>query len=374
MNRTRLRQLFANYIDKFEYINSPDLNETYKWIIVQQYQESFNLEASDLAAMLAEVCRISSNLVDSTTQPFYALTIYAREEPETVRSMFRDLFAEDGGDLSARQQRILAFIAKSEELKAKYAPGSWRYTNDQKSVMAYLFFHDPDSNYLYKSTQAHEFADCAEFLDDWGSGAGFKLDVYYRMCDELVAAMREDSSLMAVNASRYEESEEDLYDDPNLHLLAFDMIYSSQVYHLYDGISYSHPNSAEKRLSRERIEKATALKASYDQARSDYEKVEEIRRTLLEHLHAGDKITHKTFGRGTVVSIDGQNIAIQFSNQSAPKKFLLLPSLGGGFLRLGTEDDVLVKENAKLLQRESSLERALKSAEDALAPYHQYLE
>lgn len=374
MNRNQLRQLFANYIEKFEYINSPVNNETYKWAIVRQYQDTFNLEAPDLSNMLAEVCKISSNLVDSTTQPFYALYIYAREEPETVRSMFQELFTEDGGDLNVRQQRIQAFIARTEELKAKYAPGSWRYTNDQKSVMAYLFFHDPESNYLYKSTQAHEFADCAEFLDDWGSGSDFKLDVYYRMCDELVAAMREDTSLMATNASRYDEASEDLYDDPNLHLLAFDMIYSSQVYHLYDGISYSHPNSAEKKLTRERMEKAAALKEAYDQALSDYEKVEDIRDLLLKHLHPGDEVTHKTFGQGSVTAVDGQYITVQFPKQTEPKKFLLLPSLGGGFIKLGTEDDALVRENAKLLQRDSSVARILKSAEEALAPYQQYLE
>ena len=60
--------------------------------------------------------------------------------------MYRELFADDGGDLALRQAKIYAFIQKSEELKAKYAPGSWRYTNDQRSVMAYLFFHDPEHN------------------------------------------------------------------------------------------------------------------------------------------------------------------------------------------------------------------------------------
>ena len=51
---------------------------------------------------------------------------------------------------------------------------------------------------------------------------------------------------------------------------------------------------------------------------------------------------------------------------------MLLPSLGGGFLRLGTEDDLLVQSNAKLLQMDGSLERR-KSAEAALEPYQQYL-
>lgn len=373
MNRSRLQQLFAHYIDKFEYINNPEFNENYKWEIVKQYQEVFNLEAPDLSGMFAEVCRISSNLVDSTTQPFYALSIYARDHPEVVRSMFRALFADDGGDLIVRQQKILTFISKSEELKAKYAPGSWRYTNDQKSVMAYLFFHDPESNYLYKSTQAHDFADCAEFLDDWGSGADFKLDVYYRMCDELVEAMRQCPALMATNASRYENEEKDLYDDPNLHLLAFDMIYSSQVYHLYDGIAYSHPNSAEKKLYRERIEKANSRKDAYDQAKADFDKVEEIRLMVLDHLHVGDTVSHKSFGSGVVTSIDGQNIAVLFPGQDALKKFLLLPSLGGGFISLDTPDDEIIKENAKLLRIDTALSRRLKSAEEALLPYQQYL-
>lgn len=88
--------------------------------------------------------------------------------------MFRDLFADDEGDLKVRQQKISAFSAMSEELKEKYAPGSWRYTNDQRSVMSYLFFHDPESNYLFKSTEAHEFADCVEFLGGLGCRREFQ--------------------------------------------------------------------------------------------------------------------------------------------------------------------------------------------------------
>ena len=374
MNKMRLNQLFSNYIEKFEYINNPDNNETYKWAAVEQYRESFNLEAPDLPGMLYEAWKASENLIDSANQqPFYALVSYAKEEPETVRKMFRDLFADDGGNLAERQEKIIAFIQSSEELKAKYAPGSWRYTNDQRSVMAYLFFHDPEHNYLYKATQAHEFADCVEFLDDWGAGANFKLDVYYRMCDELVAAIKDSPALLQTHMSRYEENADQLYEDPAYHVLAFDMIYSSQVYNLYDGIQYDHPNGTEKKLQRERMEKTAALKKAYEQARSDFECLEEIRAVILSHLQAGSNIIHKVYGTGTIVSVEGQAISIQFPAQTEPKKFMLLPSLGGGFLKLGTEDDLLVQSNAKLLQMEGSLERRLKSAEAALEPYQQYL-
>ena len=120
MNKMRLNQLFSNYIEKFEYINNPDNNETYKWAAVEQYRESFNLEAPDLPGMLYEAWKASENLIDSANQqPFYALVSYAKEEPETVRKMFRDLFADDGGNLAERQEKIIAFIQSSEELKAK---------------------------------------------------------------------------------------------------------------------------------------------------------------------------------------------------------------------------------------------------------------
>ena len=52
---------------------------------------------------------------------------------------------------------------------------------------------------------------------------------------------------------------------------------------------------------------------------------------------------------------------------------MLISSLGGGFLKTGTDDDLLIQANAKLLQMDDSLERRLKSAESALEPYLQYL-
>ena len=239
--------------------------------------------------------------------------------------------------------------------------------------MAYLFFHDPEHNYLYKSTQAHEFAACVDFLDDWGSGANFKLEVYYRMCDELVASMKEFPALIQTHMSRYENAKEQLYEDSGLHVLAFDMIYSSQVYNLYDGIQYSHPKGADKKLYRERLEKATALKEAYEQARADFERLEKIRATIISHLQIGSSIIHKVYGDGTIVSLDGSSVSVQFPTQPEPKKFMLISSLGGGFLKTGTDDDLLIQANAKLLQMGGSLEQRLKIAETTLEPYQQYL-
>ena len=63
------------------------------------------------------------------------------------------------------------------------------------------------------------------------------------MLRQCVRALRSWPQMQAA----YENEEKDLYDDPNLHLLAFDMIYSSQVYHLYDGIFLFTPQLWRKR-------------------------------------------------------------------------------------------------------------------------------
>lgn len=299
---------------------------------------------------------------------------YSRNEPETIRAMFRELFHSDGGNLKERQLRIDTFISKSEELRKKYRPDSWRYANDQRSVMAYLFLNDPDENYLYKATQAHEFADCVEFYDDWGSGSNFNLGIYYRMCDELVAAMRECAPLMKTHKSRYENKTEALHEDKELRILAFDMIYSSQQYNLYNGISYTHPASKEKRLHLERVEKARSLQAEYDSASNSFDRLTEIRDYLYSVTTQGMTINHKSFGSGMIETVDGDTLVIFFEQSGEKKKFGLISALADGFLKLDVPViDAYIAENAALMKAESNIARKLKSAEDALAPYREYL-
>lgn len=375
MNSTRLQSLLANYIENFEYINNNKNNENYKWFIAQMFHDQFDIDSARFADMLYLIWKSTENLVDNSRQlPFYALVDYSRAEPETIRAMFRELFQSDGGNLKERQIRIDTFISKSEELRKKYRPESWRYANDQRSVMAYLFLNDPDENYLYKATQAHEFADCVEFYDDWGSGSNFNLSIYYRMCDELVAAMRDCAQLMKTHKSRYEQNTTALHEDKELHILAFDMIYSSQVYNLYNGISYTHPASKEKRLHLERAEKARSLQAEYDSASNSFDRLTEIRDYLYSVITKGITINHKSFGSGMIETVDDDSLVILFAQSGERKKFGLFSSLSGGFLKLDVpEIENYIAENAALMKAESSINYKLKSAEDALAPYREYL-
>jgi len=376
MNQQRLGQIFSRYIEKFEYINNDENDENYKWRVTQIWQDRFDLDAADLAGMLNSIWSESENLIDNKTQlPFWGIIEYARREPDTVRAMFDDLYTEDGGDLDDRQQRIRAFIDQSEVLREKYFPDSWKYVNDQRSVMSYLFFQDPETNYLFKATQAKEFADCVEYLDDWGSGASFKLDAYYRMCDEVAAAINRTPALLETHMSRFDNPNSPMYPDPAHHILVFDLIYCCREYGLSTGIQYSKINSKDRQLAQERRKKATGLYQALQEATIRTETLDSVITYLNDTFSKGASVWHKAFGEGIVQENDGMTVSIRFEGMDQPKKFVLLSAVADGFL--GSNDSRFEEmfENGRDVMKSAQSVRAAKDrAATAFAPYAQYFD
>lgn len=376
MNRDNLKQVFSNYISKFEYINNPTHDESFKWEVVQLFQDEFDIDAEDFADMLYGIWKGSYVLIDnSTQQPFYGLICFAREEPETVRQMFRTLYEDDGGDLKVRQAKIRGFIDECQQLLDRYYPGSWKYVNDQRTVMTYLFLYDPSHNYLYKYTQATKFADCVEFYDDWGSGAGFKLDVYYRMCDELVKAIKDNQELISTNASRFEVADRRLYPDTDLHTLAFDIIYCCAVYDLYQGISYQKPDMKVKRLSAERREKAAQLYAEVTAAAERVEALKQAKEYFVPLFTVGTVVKHKAFGTGKVISADDECIEISFRQPIGTKRLVFLSSIAKGFLTLDKPSFEEKREQFKtVMEYPRQIQEAWEQSNKRFAPYAEYLD
>lgn len=117
INKQRLQQIFSNYIRKFEYINDREHNENYKWIIAAKFHDLMNPDNTDFAERIREAGKLSDNLIDSVNRYcFSALASCASKEPESVRALFKSLFADDGGDLTVRQRKIERFIADANAL------------------------------------------------------------------------------------------------------------------------------------------------------------------------------------------------------------------------------------------------------------------
>jgi len=375
MNKANLQSIFKKYIDNFEMLNNEKNDETYKWEIAQEFQH-FDIDAEDFAEMLAHMWKVSANLIDSSQQlPFYALVDYARKEPETVREMFRKLFDEEQIDDEAKQELIDDFIASSEELRLKYYPDSHLYMNNQRSVMMLLFLRYPDSNYGYKASQAKSFADCIEFYEDWGPMTDFKLGIFRRMCDQLIEEIKSNEALMETHKSRFENTNRKLHPDNNLHILALDIIYSSQAYNFYGDITFDPINAKSRKLYFERVAKAKALAEAVEKAKAEAELLDEAKKYISETLVKGLSVRHRAFGEGIVEKCAGTIVEIHFAKINETKKLGLTVAVGNGLLSLPSEEITKkIKEYIPVLNRETQIPSNLKRAVEELQPYLEYLD
>lgn len=375
MNKSNLHSIFKKYIDNFEVLNNEKNDETYKWEIAQEFQK-FDVDAEDFVEMLTHMWKVSENLIDSSQQlPFYALVEFARREPETVREMFRKLFADEHlGDIE-KQAVIDEFIASSEELRKKYYPDSRLYTNNQRSVMMYLFLRYPNSNYGYKASQAKSFADCIEFYEDWGPMTDFRLDVFRRMCEQLIEEIKQNDALMETHMSRFENTDRKLHSDDNLHILTLDIIYSSQAYNFYGDMTFDPINAKSRKLYFERVAKAKELAENLEKAKSDAALLDEAKEYITKALVKGLAVGHRTFGEGVIEECTGTIIAVHFAKTNETKKLGLTVAIGNGLVSLPSEEMTQrIKEYIPVLNRETQIPGNLSRAVDELQPYLEYLD
>ncbi len=336
MNKGNLNKLISNYIANFNFINDKHM-EYYKWEAVKYFQDHWDIDAPDFASMLKECLKESYNLINNkVVQPANGI-IKLAEKPElteVIRQMFKDLLADDNGDIDKRQDKIDAFLDKSQKLIEKYYKGSWKYNQSRGTVILYLSFIEPDKNYMFKSEQAKEFMYCTEFGKNFGCGENFSLKTYYEMCDEVVEAIKATPELIELHRGRMTEK---MWPDDNYHILAYDIIYSSTKHISHNDISFVKPTNSraqtrEKQAQAKREELAADLErlnTELIEARSERAEYDEFSLNCLE-------VTHKKYGEGTVVSQSGSSLKVRFGEQEIrfemPKCFLK------GFLKTDTDE------------------------------------
>ncbi|MBQ9367851.1 MAG: hypothetical protein IJT83_08730 [Victivallales bacterium] len=381
MNNNHVQQIFAHYIDKFEYINNPTHQEYYKWQIAKRFRDAMDVAlaapAEEFPSKLYEVKKLTSNLIDSYTQPFHGLVKFAEREPETVRNMFKMLFSDDGGNIENRQERIQSFLSQSHALRDKYYPDSYLYKEDMHSVTGYLFLYDPDHNYIYKATHSRDFADCIEFYDDWGYGTDVKLSVYYRMCDQLVEAIKSSKELMATDASRFEngwgENPDTFHPDIEKHILAFDLIYCCSTYGLFNGISFEKPKTKERQLMQERKDKAKKLAHELKDAETAKQELDEALQYMSDAYCIGTTLHHKKYGVGTIKNVQNGTIIINFA-EVGEKQLDLLTVAAYGIVTVDTVGyNKAMSRHSAILKQRNNIETKLSIAEKNFAQYASYL-
>ena len=392
MIQSRLHKLFDVYINHFEEINSedePEKNieghrEYFKWIAAYSFSNFEFNNTMDYVSGLKELRKVSSVLIDTSSHYLFSALIKCAEKegPDAVRNLFLHLFEDDNGDLKARQTRIDAFIRDSNAMAKRNGLGGYVYENSQSSAMAFLALKDPAHNCLLRTSLFKKFASRVGFADDWGTLDNFKLDVFYRFCDEIADSALGYPELMDKNRKRFTKqfAEKHHIRDPlfasikgsDRYLLVFDIIYCTETY------GYADVCPIDPEIER-KIQVALFYQDALHKAEEKMEQVIAAENYWKQYLVPGLCVSHAVYGDGTVEKVErkGQCTYLQvvFPHKEKNIRFWFEDPKLNTYLTLhvpnsGTDG----AEYRLLLCQRGAIEKGLNEAHLALEPYKCYLD
>ena len=366
MNKTHLHNILTQYIERYDELNEIDgHDEGYKWRAESCFKANWDIDATDFQAMFKSAFKEMSNLIDnSTVQPIGGILMLLNhsEEIEFVRECFRYLYSEDNGDIDARQNRIEDFIDKINSHIELYAKGSWKYPQQRNNVIYYLNLWHPEENYIFKATEATEWANCIEFGDDFGSGNTFSLKKYYKMCDELLEELKHNETIMQLYNERMKTV--DNFND-NGHILVYDIIYCAKAYNLYKNVPTLKKLPTKQRMKlAETAEKREFLLEKFTELSLELEKISS--EIILPDV-TGEKVTHSKWGSGTIITCSGNIVEVEFAE--GVKKLQYPDSINKFIIMTDNKYSALFSEYIQNKDEKQALERELNSVKRELEAY-----
>lgn len=311
MNKNQLDRLIEQYIERFEELNSEPNSEGYKWETFQKFTDAWNIDSPDFKGMFEDAFKDlkSNNLLQSGQfQPVIGILdlLKYQEEIEYVREAFREFFVDDGGDITAREKRIHTFVEKINNKTLQYDPNTKFRKQNLRSALFYLNLWKPNKNYIFKATEAEKFAEAIEFSDDFGQGTTFNLEIYYRMCDEVLEELAKNKELLENHTARLDKLGIDF--DDELHILVYDLMYCSaaDAYNFYGKMIIRKSKAAERKRLAE-LDELRQQQASLKDEIIAYESLD-----LKYPDITGTKVHHKKFGEGLVKQCVDNKLLISF--------------------------------------------------------------
>ena len=193
--------------------------EEYKWIAVKTFQDYWNPDASDFAAMLEKSLSKVGNLMDSGRFfPKGMLLDFCKYDAEIVRGMFRNLY-DESIDLGSR---VSDFIAKGKELTKAIAPGMSSYQSTN-SVSTLLWLRFPEKYFIYKYSE--DIAICNKLglaNPPKANGSAASMLRGFEIYDLLCRYIHRDADLRAMLQEHLKSDESKYHRDEALHTLTID--------------------------------------------------------------------------------------------------------------------------------------------------------
>lgn len=223
-NKSILEKVLAQY--KQDFVLTQWKNENYKWKAVKQFQDNWDVNASDFSEMLSRSLEKTYNLLASANNfPKGMMSEFAKAAPEEVRAMFIALFDESRDVF----ERMDEFKHQSSVLLEKYGNGAAQHYQYENAISTYLWLRYPDKYYIYKFSEVKTVASELESDYQFRKGAyAENIRNFLNLYDEISAALKEDAELVNLLHSHLTD---DCYSDPELKTLTIDVgFYISRVF------------------------------------------------------------------------------------------------------------------------------------------------
>ncbi len=223
-NKSILEKVLAQY--KQDFVLTQWKNENYKWKAVKQFQDNWDVNASDFSEMLSRSLEKTYNLLASANNfPKGMMSEFAKAAPEEVRAMFIALFDESRDVF----ERMDEFKHQSSVLLEKYGNGAAQHYQYENAISTYLWLRYPDKYYIYKFSEVKTVASELESDYQFRKGAyAENIRNFLNLYDEISAALKEDAELVNLLHSHLPD---DCYPDPEIKTLTIDVgFYISRVF------------------------------------------------------------------------------------------------------------------------------------------------
>ncbi len=359
MNIGNLHQLIDRYDEKYDWLNDKTRCEKFKWGAMKGFREVwFSEEAKNLSfadkfdrAMKRSSIMINNNRIS----PTQGIVKMAEQKPQEVEALFTDLLYAPYASIPELQDHMDTFLDKTEEIRQELFPRFYRYKQDRHAASCYLAFYAPDKHFVYRYSDAEEFALRIEFGKDLGAGTYFSLQNYYEMAEITVQAMKEHGSLLQKYDALFKEKDYYYYDE-SLHLMAFDLMYCCRCYNLYGDMIYAKKKESMKAYADQQVKKREEEDrlAKIEELEQAIREIEVEMDGCLEISLLGVEVTQTQKGKGVVVEQTGSKIKVRFDRGEASyilnQKYTLRPRFEDdeAIVEAFTAYDALVARKAKL--------------------------
>ena len=369
MNKKVFGEILSKYKEKYDYINDPaSHDEIYKFPAVKCCIDHWNIDAEDFPGMLKESMAKSLNIIENRIKhPINGLTFLCEQgKAGEVREEFRKLFLDDGGDIRKRQKKAEEFVDNINAMLNEIAPEKWSFTQDRRDALMYLAFINPAGNYMFKAEPARVFANYVEFGDDIGSGQTFRLDNYYRLCDEVLEEIEKDAELLElldrklVERAKVEGLEPEALKniEGKLRIVVYDIMYCANAYILYEGIAKPAKKGSKEEKEQIRRKRVTEILTEIEEKDTE---LSELLKDVPEYPNLeGAELTNIKYGKGRGLRQNGKYLYIGFGEDE--KTFALPDCISKGYLK-GADESVVVlcKALSEITDKQEKLAKSLRN-------------